>query len=169
MQEAGVDFGGGGVEGAQEDAGERGGGRVGAEGSDRDFGGEVLGVAVDAGADGGEGDGLAVVLGGQFQAAAVAACQLGGFSLVAAVPDRADGVEDELGGETEAEGRFGVAGVASVELAAGFQELWTGGAVDCSVDASASAQGVIGGVDDGVDGEAGDVSVMDFQVHLCMT
>ena len=165
MQEAGVDLGGGGVEGAEEDAGQGGSGGVEAEGGDGDLGGEIFGVAVDSGADGGEGDGLAMVGGGQFQAAAVAAGELGGFSLMASVPDWADGVKDELGRETEAEGGFGVSGVAAVELAAGLEEVRAGGAVDGSVNSSASEEGVIGGVDDSVDGEAGDVSEVDFEVH----
>ena len=135
-----------------------------ADGGDGNFGGQWFGEAVDAGADGGEGDGVAFVLGREIQAAAVAACEEGGLVLGAVAPDWANGVEDEFGGKAEAGSDFRVAGLAAVEMAAGFEKLRAGGAVDGSVYASAAEQRGVGGVDDGIDGELGDVGEVEFEL-----
>lgn len=80
------------------------------------------------------------------------------------MPDGAYGVEDEARGEVEAGGDFGVAGVAAVEFTAGCEEFRAGGAVDGSVDSSSAEQRMVGGVDDCVYGELGDVAAVEFEL-----
>ena len=64
-----------------------------------DGGGAVPGKGVDAGGDRGEGDGVKTVQGAELQGVAVAAREELVLALAAAVPDRADGVDDVPGGE----------------------------------------------------------------------
>src|SRR5262249_5674162 len=66
---------------------------------DGDARGPLQGEAERAGADGGEGDGLQAVPHRQSQAVAVTARQLLVLARTAAVPDRADRVDDVAGGE----------------------------------------------------------------------
>jgi hypothetical protein len=49
-----------------------------------------------------------------------------------------------------AQSDLGVAGLAAMECAAFGQKLGSGRAVDCTIDAAATEQGSIRGVDDGV-------------------
>jgi hypothetical protein len=46
-----------------------------------------------------------------------------------------------------------------------FEQLRAGGAVDRAVDAAAAEQGFVGGVDDGVHVQFGDVALPDFDLH----
>lgn len=54
-------------------------------------------------------------------------------------------------------GDFGAAGGAAVQCAAFAQEAAAGGGVDGAVDAAAAEEGFVGCVDDGVEGQGGDV------------
>jgi len=121
-----------------------------ARGRERHLGGQVDGVAVDARRDRGEGDACAPVPGRELDRAAVAERQQLRLAAVAAVPDRADGVDDVVDGEPAGAGDPGVAGGAPLEPSAFLQERRAGGAVDGSVDPAAAQQAGVGGVDDGV-------------------
>jgi hypothetical protein len=140
------------------------------------LGGVGAGVAVDAGADAAKGHGPDAVLGGEGQASVVARREqrpgpLGARSVV----DGTDGVDDVLGRQPVALGQLGIArgaadaavGGAGVEVlgepGARGPELPAGGAVDGAVDAAAAHQGGLGGVDDGLDGQGGDVGAQDGQ------
>jgi hypothetical protein len=136
---------------------------------DRDGGGAVGWETVDAGADGREGDGLHVVVAGELHAAAVAACELGvlgvfgGFAAAFDAPDGPYGVEDPFGAKVEAWCGDGFSGGTGGERLGGGEELgFACGAVDGAVDASAAFELLVGGVDDGVDVQRGDVAAMDF-------
>jgi hypothetical protein len=89
------------------------------------------------------------------------------FSVVSAIPYRADGVNDVGGGEPIALGEPGIAGFATAKEAALVEELGAGGAMDCPVHPAAAEQGAIGGVDDGIDGQGCDVGAenSDFLDH----
>jgi hypothetical protein len=45
-----------------------------------------------------------------------------------------------------------------MQFSAGFQKLFSGCPVDGAVDTAASQQGFVGGIDDGIDLEGGDIS-----------
>lgn len=105
------------------------------------------------------------MLGGELHGSAIAGGEFFGFVACASAPDGTDGVEDPLSGEEEAGSGLGVAGRAAAEFFAGAEEVFAGGAVDGSVDASAAEQGGVGGVDDGVHFKLRDVGLDDFEVH----
>ena len=125
-----------------------------------DFHGLGDGVAVDAATDGGEGEGAEIVLAGESEAALIATGEELGLVVGAAVPDGAYGVEDVAGGEAVPLGELGLAGFAAAEEAARVEEFGAGGAVDGAIYASAAEERAVGGVDDGVDGEGGDVDFL---------
>jgi hypothetical protein len=81
----------------------------------------------------------------------------------AAVPHRADGVDDVLSLEPKARRDFRRAGVATAKPAALLQQLRPGGAMDGAVDAAAAEQRAVRRVDDGVDVERRDVGHADFE------
>ena len=86
--------------------------------------------------------------------------------MVTAAPDGADGVDDIAGRQAVAPGDFRLAGRAAVQRAALFQQIGTGRAMDGTIDAAAAQQRFIGGVDDGVQSQRGDVDLTDFDtVH----
>src|SRR5262245_3787435 len=78
--------------------------------------------------------------------------------MACALPDRADGVDDPFCVEAMTARDFGLAGEAASERAAFREQFWPGSAVDRAIDASAAKQRRIGGVDNGIDLEAGDVA-----------
>ena len=137
-----------------------------------DEGGGFEGVAVDAGGDAGEGDGAAGVGGGQGEGVAVAGGQEVGFAVGAAAPDGADGVDDVLRGKAVAGREAGFArgtahaGADFGDGQARFVEFASRGAVDGAVHAAAAQHPLVRGVDDGIDGEKGDVGLDDFDHGL---
>ena len=103
-----------------------------------DPGGGFDGIAVDTTADSGEGERTESALAGDGEAGAVAAGERFGFVVFAAMPDRADGVEDVGGAEAVAAGELGLAGFAAAEGAALCEQFGAGGLVDGVVDTSAA-------------------------------
>ncbi|RCI09025.1 hypothetical protein L249_4974 [Ophiocordyceps polyrhachis-furcata BCC 54312] len=75
--------------------------------------------------------------------------------------DGADGVNDMFGGQFVASGDPGLAGGATTDEAALMNEVGAGSAVDGAVDAASAHEGRVGGVDDGVEPELGDVAAGD--------
>jgi hypothetical protein len=68
-------------------------------------------------------------------------------------------VDHVAGGQAVAARDAGLPRRAAAEGAALGQQLGAGGVVDRAVDAAAAEQAFVGGVDDGVDGEPGDVGL----------
>jgi len=73
--------------------------------------------------------------------------------LAPAVPDRANGMNHMLRRQLISPGDLGVAGFAAMEGAAIGEKLRPGGTVDGAVHAASAEQGVIRGVDDGVNAQ----------------
>ena len=73
------------------------------------------------------------------------------------MPDGADGVDDVFCGEAIAFGDFGITGTAAAEAFAFFEEVGACGAVDGSVHSATPEEAGVGGIDDGVELESGDV------------
>lgn len=73
--------------------------------------------------------------------------------------DGANCVDDVLGGEVVSAGDDGLASLAAARILVDAlpYELGASGGVDGAVDAAATAEGGLCGVDDGVDGEGGEV------------
>ena len=75
----------------------------------------------------------------------------------AALPDRADGMDDIARPKPVAARKPGIAGGAAADLPAFLEKLGPGRAMDRAVHAAAAQQRAVGGVDDRVDGQFGDV------------
>ena len=88
-------------------------------------------------------------------------CALG---LVGLRIDGADGMDDILCGQLVGVCGFGVAGFASVECVAFGEELFAGCAVDGAVDAAAAEERRVGGIDDGVRVELGNVAEVEREL-----
>src|ERR1700722_4429277 len=124
---------------------------------DRDLCGAVGGETIDAGRNRGKGDRGEVASLGEFDGAAIARRQRGILALVAALPDRTDGMDHIPRREQIAACDFGVAGRAAMERAAFRQKLRPRRAMDRAIDAAATEQRRIGGVDDGVNAQGRDI------------
>ena len=74
-------------------------------------------------------------------------------------------MDDPARGEIKTGRCLRVPCVAAAELGAGFEQSRAGRPVDGSVDSSASQQGLVRRVDDGVDLLLGDVANDDFELH----
>ncbi len=66
-------------------------------------------------------------------------------------------MEDPFCGEVEARGGLCRAGGTAAQLFAGTKKLFACGAVNGTVDAAPAEQGAVGGIDDGVHPELGNV------------
>ncbi len=123
----------------------------------RQLGGLVDGIAVRTDADAWERDRREVVLTRDLQRPPVRGRQQLLLTVEAAVPHRPDGVDDEACGQPVTAGQLRVTGVAAAECSALGQEIGPRGAVDGAVDSASAEQRPVGGIDDGVDLELGDV------------
>lgn len=119
------------------------------------------GISVDAGGDGWERNGFECVLVSEADRFAMTACKSFGLSVLAVAINRADGVDDVLGCETATAGDDGLAGGKTPDfgddLFALGQDGKAAGAVDGAVDAPATEERRVRGVDDGVGGFTSDV------------
>jgi hypothetical protein len=79
--------------------------------------------------------------------------------VVAAAPDRPDGVDHMARRQVVALGDARLAGRAAADPLALLEQPRPGRAVDCAVDPAAAAQALIGGVDDRVDLLPSDVAL----------
>jgi hypothetical protein len=100
---------------------------------------------------------------GQIERRPVTAGEHRLFVCGAAVPHRADRVDDVLCLQLMAVGDLGAAGGAAAERATFLQQSRPGGAMDGAVHAAAAEQRAVGGVDDRVNVERGDVGDFDLQ------
>src|SRR3981189_2602002 len=121
-----------------------------ADRADGDLGGFLGRIAVDAHADSGEADGFGAAFVGEFEAFAVGGREECRLSVLAVAVDGADGVEDPFGGESSGGGGDCAAGGAGGERGELTHDVGASRAVDGSVDSSASGEGGVGGVGDGV-------------------
>jgi hypothetical protein len=99
----------------------------------------------------------------EFDGADVARGQRLILAIAATVPDRADGVNDMPCRQPISQGDLGVAGLAAMERAAFGYQFRPGAAMNRAIDAAAAEQGIIRGVDDGINAQARDVGNDDFQ------
>lgn len=103
------------------------------------------------------------MVGGNPQRIAVAGSQQFRFAVRAAAPDRAHGVDDEFCRQAIAPGELRFTCLAAAQQAALMQQLGAGGTMNRPVHATAAEQRRIGGVDDSIDFERGDVGLYDTQ------
>lgn len=125
-----------------------------------------FGITVDSGADAREGDGVQLILYGKPEAIAVAGGQQEAFALMSPAPDGSDRVDHVSGRQTVAFGDLSFPGITSVEGAAFGKQFRTGSPMDGAVDTSASEQTVVGGIDNSIHFQAGDVSAQDFETVI---
>ena len=131
----------------------------------RDLGGAIGGKAIDAGGNRGKGNRSQAVRLAQLDGAGVARRQRFIFAAAAAIPDRTDGVNDMPRRQPISPGNLGIAGLAAMEGAAFGEQLGPRRAMDRAIDAAPAEQGRIGGVDDGVNAQGGDVGDDDFEAR----
>ena len=103
------------------------------------------------------------VPGRDFERAAIAGSEQIGFPALLAAPDRADGMNDELGGQPVSAGPLGIPGGASTETSAFVQQSWPRRSMDGAIDSAATEQRIVGGIDDGINHQRGDVGLDDAE------
>ena len=96
--------------------------------------------------------------GGKGQTVAVAGSEQPVLAALSTVPNRSNGMDHVARRQTEARGDFRPSRLAAAKLSASLGELRTCGTVDGAADATARGQHGVGGVDDGIDVEPGDVA-----------
>src|SRR5262245_6151926 len=99
--------------------------------------GLVFRIAVDASRDRGKGNRRATVRSRQFKRMSIAGGKQFWLAGAAAMPDRADCVDDVTCRKSIGPGDLRIAGLATAERAAFFEQLWSGRAVDGAVHAAA--------------------------------
>src|SRR6185295_3321358 len=122
-------------------------------------------IAEGAGADARKRQRGDALIRGKLDAAPIARGEELRFSLRTAVPHRADRVNHVPGGQAVALGELGVTDLAATERTAFREKVGAGGAVDRAVNASASEQARVRGVDDRVHRELRDVAANRAQVR----
>src|SRR5713226_4208275 len=103
---------------------------------------------------------------GQSQRVPIATRQEFVFITLAAVPDGSDGVNDPFGPKAISFGDLGFAGITSIERPTFFRELGAGGAVNCSIDASAAQETLVGGVDNRIDVKRGNIALNNLNAGI---
>ena len=132
----------------------------------RDIGRAVGGEAIDPGGYRRIGQRRKRVGLTQFERATIAGGEQFVLARAAAVPDWTHGMDHMLRRQPISAGDFGVAGRAAMERAAFGEQFGAGAAMDRAIDAAATEQRRIRGVDDGVNAQRGDVGNNDFQPRL---
>ena len=125
----------------------------------------LLRVPVNAGGDQRERHRLEMVLPCQRKARPVAGNELLLFAVIAAVPHRADGVNDIFAGQAVSPRELGLAGPAPAESPAFSQQLRPGRPVDAAVHAAPAEQRLVGCIDNGVHAHSRDVVSNDNKRH----
>lgn len=106
------------------------------------------------------------MLSAQFDRAAIAGSEQIILAVTAAIPDRSNRVDDVPGLEAIALGDLGVTGLAAVQHTAFGKQFGAGGTMDRAVNPAPTKQRRIGGVDDGVNAQCGDIDNNDVQPRL---
>ena len=78
--------------------------------------------------------------------------------VVAATPDRAGRVDDVFAWKSPGASQIGFAGLAAANLLAFFKQGRAGGAMNRAIYSAAAEQAAIGGIDDGIRVEFGDIA-----------
>jgi len=137
-----------------------------AESGNGDLQGLVLGKTVIVGGDEGKGDGSAAMGQCQLQGFIITAAKQDFLSIAAAVPYRANGVDNVFGGKTESGGDGSVSHRNGADLLPGSQKLRTGFFVDAGIGTQSYHRPGIGGIDDGIHLHMGDVISHDLKGHV---
>jgi hypothetical protein len=77
-------------------------------------------------------------------------------------PDRPDGMEYISARQTIALRNLGVTGFAAAQPGAFLQQTRSGGPVDGAVHPASTQQRVVGGIDNGINRQCGDIGLNDF-------
>jgi hypothetical protein len=96
--------------------------------------------------------------GGEGETVAVAGSEQPVLAALPAAPNRADGVDHVACRQAEARGDLRLSRLATAKFDTSRSELRTCGTVDGAADATARGQHGVGGIDDGIDVEPGDVA-----------
>lgn len=127
------------------------------DGADRDTRRPIRWKGIDAGRDRRKGKRAKAVCGGKVECGAITRGQQFLFARVPSPPDRTDSMNHVPGAQPITARDPCRTGFAAAERAAFGQQIRSGGAVNCAVDPAPAKQCAIGGVDDGVGIERGDV------------
>ena len=128
--------------------------------------GLVKRISVDAATYGGKDYGAQMMLEGKFKGGAVAAGKQFRLMIIAAAPDRPDGMDDMAGGQVIASGDFRLAGMTALELPALCKESRSGGTVNGPVNTAAPEQRAVRGIDNGIHPEGCDIRLDHFNHTL---
>lgn len=139
-------------------------------GAKRDARSAIGWKAVSTSRDGGKGNRGKTVLARETEARTVAGGKQLVLAALAAAPNRTNGVDDVTREKAKARGDLGIPRLAAAELSTSRAKLGTCGTVDRTIHAASAKQRPVGGVDDGVDVEPGDVAFDDFNAaaHSCI-
>ena len=100
--------------------------------------------------------------GGKGETVAVAGSEQPVLAALSTVPNRSDRVDHVARGKSEARGDLRLSRLATAKASASLGELMTCGTVDGAADATAWGKRGVGGIDDGIDVEPGDVAFDDL-------
>lgn len=127
--------------------------------------GQLDGVAVNPRADRRKRDARHPALLGAPQAVGVGRVQEIRLAVVAAMPDRPHGVDDDLCRQVACDGGYGLTCRAAlrVHLAALGQYRRSARAVDCAIHTATAPQAGVGRVDDGINLKRRDVALIEFE------
>jgi hypothetical protein len=114
-------------------------------------------IPVDSGADARKSDGPYIIGRREFKGTTVAGGQELRLAMRTALPNRTNGVDDELRGKAVALCKLGIAGLTPPEQTAFLDEVRPGGPVNGPVHAAPSEQGGVRSIDDGVNSKRRDV------------
>jgi hypothetical protein len=128
----------------------------------RDARGAVRREAVGAGRDRWVSNRDKAVFVREREAAAVAGGEEPVLAPLASAPDRTDGVNHVTRRQAEARRDLGISRLAAAKLDTGRAEFRPCSAMDRAVDPATAEQSPVGGVDDGIDLEPGDVALDDL-------
>ena len=125
----------------------------------------VFGIAVDAGRNQREGHGFTLVRLRQRKARPITGNELFFFSVLAPIPDGANGMDHILARQLVCSRDPGITGLAAAQRSALGQQLRPCRTMDAAVHTAAAQQGLICSVDDGVHSHFGNVVAYDFERH----
>ena len=134
----------------------------GGNGAKRDHRGPLWREAVSAGRDGWIGDRDKAVLRSEVENVPITSGEQPVLAALATAPNRSDSVDHVPGLEAESRRDLGLARLASAKRGASLLQIVARGAMDRTVNAASAKQALIGGVDDGVNVERGDVAFDDL-------
>lgn len=117
------------------------------------------GIAIDTGADGRKCNGPQPELAGKLDGIPIAGRQQFRLAVGSAAPDGPHRVNDVLCREAIALGALGLAGLAAAQESAFMEQLRPCSAVDGAIDTAAAQKRGIGGIDDGVHLQQGDIGL----------